>query len=75
MRIEGEYNPYSIDVYEISLNNILWIHSQAQPSGGQQLYTDPTNIIFISWLSVKIIACNNQIHMVDILTIICKTVK
>ena len=32
MRVEGEYNPYSINVYGISSSSNSWIHSQAQPS-------------------------------------------
>ena len=33
MRVQGEYNPYSMDVYGMSSSSNSWIHSQAQPSG------------------------------------------
>ena len=33
MRVEGEYNPYSMDIYGMSSNSNSWIHSQTQPSG------------------------------------------
>ena len=32
MRVESEYNPYSMDVYGMSSSSNSWIHSQAQPS-------------------------------------------
>ena len=32
MRVEGEYNPYSMNVYGMSSSSNSWIHSQAQPS-------------------------------------------
>ena len=33
MRVEGEYNSYSMDVYGMSSSSNSWIHSQAQPLG------------------------------------------
>ena len=33
MRVEGEYNSYSMDVYEMSSNSNSWIHSQVQSLG------------------------------------------
>ena len=32
MRVEGEHNPYSMDVYGMLSSSNSWIHSQAQPS-------------------------------------------
>ena len=32
IRVQGEYNPYSMDVYGMSSSSNSWIHSQAQPS-------------------------------------------
>ena len=33
VRVEGEYNSYSMDVYRMPSSSNSWIYSQAQPSG------------------------------------------
>ena len=32
IRVEGQHNSYSMDVYGMSSSSNSWIHSQAQPS-------------------------------------------